>query len=88
MTYKLEFLPRARKAWSKLDSVTRSQFQAKLKERLEEPRVPKDALHFKPHHYKIKLAGKGYRVIYSVDDRRVVVTMVAVGRRDSIYDQF
>lgn len=87
MSYELIFLPRALKAWRKLDSVTRDQFKSKLVERLETPRVPKDALHFKPSHYKIKLAGKGYRLIYKVDDQRVTVIVIDVGRRDKIYDQ-
>jgi mRNA interferase RelE/StbE len=87
MSYELIFLPRALKAWKKLDSVTRDQFKKKLDERLETPRVPKDALHFKPSHYKIKLAGKGYRLIYRVDDQRVTVIVIDVGRRDEIYDE-
>jgi len=86
MTYELLFAPRALKAWQKLDSVTRDQLRRKLDERLERPRVPKDALHFKPNHYKIKLRDKGYRLIYLVDDRHIVVIVVDVGRRDRIYD--
>jgi mRNA interferase RelE/StbE len=86
MNYRLEFEPRALKAWKKLDSVTRAQFRQKLDERLMHPRVPKDALHFKPHYYKIKLANKGYRLIYEVNDQRVVVIVIDVGRRDEIYD--
>lgn len=86
MTYELAFEPKALRAWKKLDSETREMFRSKLRERLVNPRVPKDALHFKPHHYKIKLRDKGYRLIYSVDDRRVLVLVVAMGRRDDIYD--
>jgi len=86
MIYDLEFDPRALKAWKKLDSVTRTQFKQKLDERLANPRVPKDALHYLPHHYKINLADKGYRLIYKVDDKRVLVVVVDVGRRDRIYD--
>ncbi len=86
MTYELDFAPRALKAWKKLDSVTREQFRAKLRERLDQPRVPKDALHFRPHHYKIKLKDKGYRLVYVVDDARVTVLVVMIGRRDRIYD--
>ena len=87
MTYELIFLPQALKAWKKLDTVTRGQFKKKLDERLQTPRVPKDALHFRPSYYKIKLAGKGYRLIYQVDDQRVTVIVVDVGRRDEIYDE-
>ncbi len=86
MTYELDFEPKALRAWKKLDSETREMFRNKLRERLGNPRVPKDALHFKPHHYKIKLRDKGYRLIYSVDDRKVLVLVVALGRRDDIYD--
>ncbi|MEO8759216.1 MAG: type II toxin-antitoxin system RelE/ParE family toxin [Devosia sp.] len=87
MSYELIFLPRALKAWKKLDTVTRGQFRKKLGERLQNPRVPKDALHFKPSHYKIKLRDKGYRLIYIVDDQRVTVIVIDVGRRDEIYDE-
>lgn len=88
MTYELEYWPRALRAWKKLDSVTREQFRRKLDERLENPRVPKDALHFRPNHYKIKLKDKGYRLIYMVDDQRVTVIVVEIDRRDRIYDHF
>ena len=88
MSYRLEFTPTATKAWKRLDSVTQEQFRKKLKERLLSPRVPKDAMHFRTNHYKIKLKDKGYRLIYMVDDERVLVLVVEIGRRDSIYDQF
>lgn len=87
MSYELVFLPRVLKAWKKLDAVTRGQFKKKLHERLESPRVPKDALHFRPSHYKIKLAAKGYRLVYMVDDQHVTVLVIDVGRRDEIYDE-
>ena len=32
--------------------------------------------------YKIKLRAAGYRLVYRVDDGRVTVIIVAVGRRD------
>lgn len=86
MSYELEFEPSALKAWKKLDSVTRSQFKRKLDERLQGPRVPKDALHTWANHYKIKLRDKGYRLIYRVIDNRLTVLVVDVGRRDRIYD--
>jgi len=87
MIYELEFEPSALRAWKKLDSVTRDQFKRKLGERLHNPRMPKDALHSLANHYKIKLRDKGYRLIYVVDDKRVVVLVVEIGRRDRIYDE-
>ena len=82
MTYKLEFLPSARKEWDKLGHTLREQFKKKLAERLEVPRIPCDALHGMPDCYKIKLKSSGYRLVYEVIDERVVVSVVAVGKRE------
>ena len=82
MTYKLEFLPSARKEWDKLGHTLRDQFKKKLAERLETPRIPPDTLHGMPDCYKIKLKASGYRLVYQVIDERVVVSVVAVGKRE------
>lgn len=82
MTFKLEFLPSALKEWEKLGNTIREQLRKKLKERLGLPRVSSDALHGMPDHYKIKLRSAGYRLVYRVEDNRIVVTVVAVGKRE------
>jgi mRNA interferase RelE/StbE len=82
MTYRLEFLPSARKEWDKLGATIRQQFVKKLRERLKHPRVPAAALHSMPDHYKIKLRQLGYRLVYRVRDDVVTVTVVAVGKRE------
>ncbi|MHC8398344.1 type II toxin-antitoxin system RelE family toxin [Pseudomonas sp. MDT1-17] len=89
MTYKLEFLPSARKEWDKLGHTLREQFKKKLAERLQLPRVPSDSLHGMPDCYEIKLRSSGYRLVYEVIDERVVVSVVAVGKRErsAVYDR-
>lgn len=82
MTYKLEFLPSARREWDKLGHTLREQFKMKLAQRLEGPRVPADALHGMVDCYKIKLKSSGYRLVYEVIDERVVISVVAVGKRE------
>lgn len=82
MTYSLEFLPSALKEWEKLGHTVREQLKKKLRERLELPRVPADALREMPNHYKIKLRAAGYRLVCRVEDERVVVVVVAVGKRE------
>jgi len=82
MTYKLEFLPSANKEWNKLGHTLRDQFKKKLAERLEHPRIPADSLHGMPDCYKIKLKASGYRLVYQVIEERVVVSVVAVGKRE------
>lgn len=82
MTYRLEFLPSARKEWDKLGATLREQLKKKLAERVSQPHVQADALRGMPDHYKIKLRSAGYRLVYRVEDERVTVVVVAVGKRE------
>ena len=41
-----------------------------------------DKLKGMPDCYKIKLRAAGYRLVYEVVDERLVVTVVAVGKRE------
>src|SRR5262245_328525 len=75
MTYELAFLESALKEWRKLAPSIRQQFKAKLAERLLAPRVPAARLHAMTDCYKIKLRAAGYRLVYQVDDRVVLVTV-------------
>ena len=81
-TYKLEFLPSALKEWRKLGATVRNQFAKKLVERLDAPHVPSARLSEFPDCYKIKLRKAGYRLVYRVDDDRIVIIVIAVGRRE------
>lgn len=80
--YALEFKPSALKEWKKLAPMLQDQFKKKLKQRLDEPHVQADALSGLANCYKIKLRSAGYRLVYEVEDDRVVVTVVAVGKRE------
>ena len=81
-TFNLEFLPSARREWDKLGASIREQFVRKLRERLPDPHVPSARLHGLPDCYKIKLRAAGYRLVYRVYDDRVVVQVIAVGKRE------
>jgi mRNA interferase RelE/StbE len=82
MTYEIEFLQSALKEWKKLDANTREQFRKKLKERCENPRVPAAKLRDSSDRYKIKLRSVGYRLVYAVNDDRLVVLVIAIGKRE------
>ena len=82
MTFELEFNPRAWMEWKKLGDTVRHQFKKKLAGVLERPRVEANRLHGLPDCYKIKLRGEGYRLVYQVQDDRVLVFVVAVGKRE------
>jgi mRNA interferase RelE/StbE len=82
MSYELAFLDEALKEWRKLDNATREQFKAKLAERLLSPKIPSARLHGAKERYKIKLRNAGYRLVYEVKDRELLVLVVAVGKRE------
>lgn len=83
MSYELEFKESARKEWSKLDNSIKTLFKKKLAERLAAPRVESARLAGMPDCYKIKLRDAGYRLVYQVVDARVVVVVVAIGKREN-----
>ena len=87
MRYELAFKPKALKEWEKLDSTIKDQFKKKLKERLNNPKVPKDRLRGYANVYKIKLRTSGYRLAYEVRESEIVVLVLKIGRRDRIYDE-
>ena len=82
MTYKLEFKKSALKEWSKLGSTLKEQFKKKLSERLEAPHVAPDRVMGPENVYKVKLRQSGYRLVYQVRDDIVIVTVLAVGKRE------
>lgn len=82
MRYRLEFLEEALAEWHRLDGSIKAQLKKKLAERLAEPRLPAALLSGHTDRYKIKLRSIGYRLVYQVEDDRLVVLVVAVGRRD------
>jgi mRNA interferase RelE/StbE len=88
MTCSLEFHPKALKEWKNLNNSVKLQFHKKLKERVENPRVPKDKLSGYENVYKIKLKTVGYRLAYEVKDERVVIFVISVGKRENnaVYD--
>ena len=82
MTYELAFLEAALKEWHRLDSSIQKQLKKKLAERLEQPHVPSARLSGSVNRYKIKLRSAGYRLVYEVRDKQLLVLVIAVGRRD------
>ena len=82
MTYELEFDKRALKEWNKLGDTVRQQFKKKLADILSNPRIEANRLRELPDCYKIKLRNAGYRLVYQVQDERVVVFVVSIGKRE------
>lgn len=82
MPYELRFKEVALSEWQRLDASLREQFKKKLAEHLIQPRIPAAKLSGHPDRYKIKLRSAGYRLVYEVRDKEVVVVVIAVGKRE------
>jgi len=82
MSYKLKFLPSALKEWKKLAPPIQKQFKNKLKERMQNPRNKASQLRGFKNAYKIKLRSVGYRLVYEVNDKEIVIYIIAVGKRE------
>lgn len=88
MTYELTFKKSALKEWKKLGPTIREIFKKKLAERLQNPHIPSAAVSGGNNLYKIKLRQLGYRLVYSVSDSTVTVTVLTIGKRNrnEVYD--
>ncbi|MCK4506329.1 MAG: type II toxin-antitoxin system RelE/ParE family toxin [Candidatus Aegiribacteria sp.] len=82
MIYKVKFLPSALKEWKKLAPPIQKQFKKKLKERILHPRIPSSQLRGFKNVYKIKLRVVGYRLVYEVDDEKIFIYVIAIGKRE------
>ena len=82
-SFSLEFHALALKEWQKLDNSVKEQFKKQLQKRLVNPRVLSAKLHGDlDNFYKIKLRTVGYRLVYEVIDHKLVVLVIAVGKRN------
>jgi mRNA interferase RelE/StbE len=81
--FSLEFHVLALKEWQKLDNSVKDQFKKQLEKRLSNPRVESAKLHGDlDNFYKIKLRSVGYRLVYEVIDHKLIILVIAVGKRN------
>lgn len=89
MSYELHFHPLALKEWKKLAKGLQEQFKKILERRLDNPHLTQSVLSGRLKDcYKIKLRQSGYRLVYQVNDNKLIVTVIAVGKRNKnkVYD--
>ena len=87
--YKLRFMPEALDEWRQLDGSVKAPLKKLLAKRLDHPHVPGGELHGPlAGCYKIKLRQQGVRLVYSVEDDHLLVTVIAVDKREDgvVYD--
>lgn len=82
MSYSVKFRRDALKEWEKLDKAIQQQFARKLKKCCKNPHIPSAKLRGMPDCYKIKLRASGFRLVYQVINEKLVIAVVAVGKRE------
>jgi len=82
MIYNLEFVKPALKEWEKLDNNIKKILKKKLQDRLQNPVIESARLHGMKDCYKIKLRQTGYRLVYKVIEKDIVVLVITVGKRE------
>jgi mRNA interferase RelE/StbE len=83
--YALEFAPKALRALRKLDRPVAEQIKAATEALRDEPRPVGTKMLTGMHGvWRIRVAGD-YRVLYTIDDDKLVVLVVDAGNRREIY---
>ncbi|WP_428146027.1 type II toxin-antitoxin system RelE family toxin [Delftia acidovorans] len=81
--YRLMFVPEALAEYRALDGSISAVLKPLLGKRLDEPRVPGGELHGELSNcYKIKLRKQGVRLVYQVEDDKLIVMVLAVDKRE------
>ena len=84
MAYQIRFLPSASRSLKKLSIQVVHQLQPYFDQRAHNPRPPGcKKLRGKDNLWRVR-AGD-YRIIYQIDDGRLIVVVVALGHRKDIY---
>ena len=83
--YQLRFDADALKEWKRLDGSVKAEFKPILERRLENPVIESARLAGELSNcFKIKSKKTGYRLIYTVQSNILVVTVIAIGKRDNL----
>lgn len=82
MSYTVKFREDALKEWQKLDKTIQQRCARKLKKYCENPPIPSARLRGINDCYKIKLRASGFRLVYQMIDDKLIIAVVAVGKRE------
>ncbi|MCM2477968.1 MAG: type II toxin-antitoxin system RelE/ParE family toxin [Pseudomonadota bacterium] len=76
-------MPEALDEWRALDGSVKANLKKLLEKRLDNPHIPGAQLHGPlVGCYKIKLRQQGVRLVYFVEDDHLLVTVIAVDKRE------
>lgn len=83
INYEFHFHPLALKKWKKLTKEIQVQFKKIIRRRFDNPHVLAAKLRVNLKNCcKIKLRQSGYRLVYQAEDHKLIITVIAVGKRN------
>lgn len=83
-TYGIEFAPSADRQFRKLDAETRRRLTPVIDALAHDPRPQgSKRLSTSEHLYRVRCGA--YRIVYAIEDDRLVVLVVTLGRRRDVY---
>lgn len=82
--YAVEFDSAARKELRRLDPVVRARVMKKITALADDPRPP-GAIRLAGGHDLWRIRIGGYRVVYAIEDGRLIITVVRVAGRGKVY---
>lgn len=81
--YSIEFLPSAARALAKLDRVVQRRIARRIDGLAADPRAGAVKLRGADEVWRARVGG--YRVLYAIEDERLVILVFAVGHRREVY---
>jgi len=85
VTYRIEFLASAQKQFSKLPAKERKRIDQKILALAEDPRPPGAVAMKGSKKGLLRIRVGNYRVIYTIEDDRLIVVVVRVSHRKDVY---
>ena len=82
--YRIEFTPSARKQFEKLPAQVRRRLAPEIDSLAKEPR-PADVKHLAGPDDLWRIRVGAYRIVYAIEDDRLVVLVVKLGHRRDVY---
>lgn len=84
MSYRIEFTPAAARTFRKLDHQAQARLQGPIDELATDPR-PASARTLKGSEGLLRLRVGSFRVIYRIEEARLLVVVVTLGHRREVY---